>query len=167
LRTTFVILALAADTSLGQATDPLKSPGCVEALDALQAREAALLSAGTTHSAAARAPAALEPYRKRVARECLGKEDLVIERTPRPPITVSPVAQPPAAVPRARAVDPPPVQLPPLRTVTQCDPLRVLDERRRPPQPDRAVARRAARRVHRAKRRAHLSLGLRKAGRSP
>jgi hypothetical protein len=53
LRTTFVILALAADTSLGQATDPLKSPGCVEALDALQAREAALLSAGTTHSAAA------------------------------------------------------------------------------------------------------------------
>jgi hypothetical protein len=123
-RPTFVILVLAAGTSLAQGTDPLKSSECIEALEALQAREAALLSAGKTQAAPPRAPerAALEPYRKRVARECLGREDLVVERTPRPPIAVAPAAQPPAAAPPARSTLPPAVPLPPLRTVTQCDP---------------------------------------------
>ena len=118
------MLALAAGTTLAQGGDPLKSPACVDALDALQAREATLLSAA--RSPAGRAGSAeasdLAPYRKRVARECLGKEDPALERTPRVPIAVSPVVMPPPAIPRAREALPPPVELPPLRTLTQCDP---------------------------------------------
>jgi len=67
-------------------------------------------------------PATLAPYRKGVARECLGKEDPAPERTPRPPVAVAPVASPRPAIPPAPAALPPPVQIPPLRTVTQCDP---------------------------------------------
>ena len=41
-----MILALAATECLAQGTDPLTSPACVRALDALQAQEAAMLSSG-------------------------------------------------------------------------------------------------------------------------
>ena len=123
-----MILALAATECLAQGTDPLTSPACVRALDVLRAQEAAMLSSGRPPGAA-RAGAAelatLKPYRKRVAHECLGKEDAVLERPPRPPVVVAPVAVPPSAVPAKQgALSPPspPVQLPPLRTVTQCDP---------------------------------------------
>ena len=120
-----VILALAAGGALAQGGDPLKSPECVQALDALQAQEAALPSASRPQAArpgSAEGVAALAPYRKRVARECLGKEDPVLQRTPRPPVAVAPITLPPPAIPAARAAPLPPVALPPLRTVTQCDP---------------------------------------------
>ena len=124
LRRTFAILALAAGTSLAQGTDPLKSADCIQALDALQAQEAAMLAAGRPQAARVRPVelATLAPYRMRVARECLGKEDPAPERTPRPPIAVSPVTLPPSAIPPPRAALPQTVQTPPLRTVTQCDP---------------------------------------------
>jgi hypothetical protein len=123
-RRTFMLLALLVGSSPAQGTDPVRSPACVQALDTLQAQEAALVAAA---AAKAERPGAAElaglaPYRKRVARECLGKEDAVPERTARPPVAVAPVTGPPSAVPAARAAPPPPVQLPPLRTVTQCDP---------------------------------------------
>lgn len=126
-RLNFMILALAAGTCLAQGTDPLKSPECLQSLDALGVQEAAMRSSGRPQGARAGAVerAALEPYRKRVARECLGKEDPVLERTPRPPVAVAPVTSPSVVVPaRPGALPPqsPPVQLPPLRTVTQCDP---------------------------------------------
>ena len=123
-----MVLALAAGKCLAQSTDPLTSPACVRALDALQAQEAAMLSSGRPHGAAragAAELAALKPYRKRAAHECLGKEDPVLERSPRPPVVVAPVTLPPSAVPAKQGALPPPsppVQLPPLRTVTQCDP---------------------------------------------
>jgi hypothetical protein len=123
-----MILVLAAGKCLAQGTDPLTSPACVAALDALQAQEAAILSSGRPQGAAhagAAELAALTPYRKRVARECLGKEDPVLERRAQPPVVVAPVALPPSAVPAkqgALAPPSPPVQLPPFRTVTQCDP---------------------------------------------
>jgi len=119
------ILALVAGSALAQGADPLKSVECVHALDALQAQEAALPTASQTlaaRPASGEGVAALAPYRKRVARECLGKEDPALERTPRPPVAVPPVTLPPPAVPLARTAPPPPVALPPLRTVTQCDP---------------------------------------------
>lgn len=117
-------LVFVAGAASAQAADPLKSVECTQALDALQAREAAMRPAreprGAPSEAAARA--GLQPYRQRVARECLGKEDLAPERAPRAPIAVSPVTSPsPARLP-AREPMPPAVTLPPLRTVTQCDP---------------------------------------------
>ena len=122
-----MILALAAGTCLAQGTDPLKSPACVQALDALQAEEATMLSSGSPQGARAGAAelATLGPYRKRVARECLGKEDPLLERPPRPPVAVAPVTLPPSAMPAGPGALPPPsppVQLPRLRTLTQCDP---------------------------------------------
>lgn len=122
-----MILALAAGTCLAQGTDPLKSPACVQALDALQVQEAAMLSSGRPQEARAGAAdlSPLKPYRKRVARECLGKEDPVLERAPRPPVAVAPLMLPPSAVsakPGVLQSPPPPVQLSPLRTITQCDP---------------------------------------------
>ena len=123
-RPTCIILALAAGASLAQGTDPLKAPDCLQALDALQAQEAAMLSAVKPQGqrGGGAEMAALAPYRKRVARECLGKEDPALARSPRPPVAVSPVTLPPSAIPSAPAALPPPVQIPPLRTVTQCDP---------------------------------------------
>ena len=119
-----MILALAAGTSATHGADPLKSAECSRALDALQAQEAALLSRprpeATGTGAAERA--ALETYRKRAARECLGKDDPAPERTPRAPVIVAPVILPPSAVPPPPAAPRPPVQVPPPRTVTQCDP---------------------------------------------
>ena len=49
----------------------------------------------------------------------------MLERPPRPPVVVAPVTVPPSVVPAkqgALSAPSPPVQLPPLRTVTQCDP---------------------------------------------
>jgi hypothetical protein len=119
-----LFLTVASGATLAQGGDPLKSAECLQALDALQAREAALPSASPPAQARAGAAelAALAPYRKRVARECLGKEDPALERAPRVPISVSPVGSPPSAIPHAPAAVPPPVPIPPLRTVTQCDP---------------------------------------------
>jgi hypothetical protein len=124
-RLNVMLLALAAGASSAQGADPLKSPECVLALDALQAQETAMRSARTPEAvrpAGAAEIAALQPYRKRVALECLGKEDPAPARTARPPVAVAPVTLPPSAVPVRPAALPPPVALPPLRTVTQCDP---------------------------------------------
>ena len=123
-RLNFLILALAAGTSLAQGPDPLKSAECVRALDALQAREAAMIAAARDQGARAGGTelSALGPYRQRVARECLGKEDPAPERTARPPVAVSPVTLPPPAIPPAPSALPPPVQIPSMRTVTRCDP---------------------------------------------
>ena len=119
-----MILALAAGTSAAQGADPLKSTECGRALDALQAQEAAMLAVRSPQGAGTEAAerATLETHRKRAARECLGKEEPTPERTPQPPVVVSPVTLPPSAVPPPPAAPPPPVRVPPPRTVTQCDP---------------------------------------------
>jgi hypothetical protein len=162
-----LVLVLAASTCWGQGTDPLKSPGCVDALDALREQEATL-PASSAAPAARTGPAALaslEPYRKRVARECLGKEDAALERTARPPVAVAPVTLPPSAAPSrppALVPPPPPVALPRSGRSPNAT-LRLLDERRHPPEPHRAVARRAARGLYRSKRRAQLPIGAPKA----
>ena len=119
-----LILALAAGAGLAQGADPLKSSGCTEALAALQAQEAALLSARSTRdtSVATAERAALEGYRTRARRECLGREEPAAVRTPRQPVVVAPVTLPPSAVPAPPSPRPAPVAIPPLRTVTQCDP---------------------------------------------
>jgi hypothetical protein len=123
-----MILAFAVGKCPAQGSNPLTSPACVRALDALQAQEAAMLFSGRPQGASSAGPAelaALKPYRKHAAHECLDKEDPVLERQPRPPVVVAPVTLPPSAVPAKQGALPPPsppVQLPPLRTVTQCDP---------------------------------------------
>lgn len=125
-RPAFLLLALAAGPVLAAVDDPLKSAECVRALEAVQAQEGRMLAAprvGPAASGAAAAErAALDTLRRGASRDCLGKEDLAVERLPRAPISVPPVTSaPPAALPAPSAA-PPPVAIPPLRTVTQCDP---------------------------------------------
>lgn len=119
-----LILALAAGTSLAQGADPLKSAECTEALAALQARETAVLAARSPRDGGATAAerSGLETARTRARRECLGREEAAVVRTPRPPMAVAPVTLPPSAVPAPPAAPPPPVAISPPRTVTQCDP---------------------------------------------
>ena len=126
----FLTLALAAGTSLAQGADPLKSPECVRALEALRTQEATMPATPRRQGAGddSQALAAHEARRRRAAHDCLSSrldEPPQVVRSPTPPISVAPVA--PVALPSAAVVPvpgavPPPIQNPPLQTVTSHDP---------------------------------------------
>ena len=107
-RTLLRLLAVAAVLSppavAEQQGDPLKSPPCRAAVDALQVHEAEVRAARSTESPADRmrlrdATARLQAARKRAAQACLlGSGD------PPPPASVAP---PPVAVPAVRPPRPP------------------------------------------------------------
>ena len=162
----FIVLALAAGTCLAQGPDPLKSPACLQALDALQAQEAAMVSSART---ARRLSAAQQDgLRWSLTASALhanvsARKIRVAERTPRPPVAVAPVTRVAlgsacqarrlaaafATRPAAAVEDRHPMR-----------PVRVLDERRRPPESPGPAARRAAGGLHGARRRADLSIAM-------
>lgn len=119
MRYLLLAFCLAGSAAAAQGTDPLKSPECGEARDALeQARTAAEKDPGQS--------AQVEPLRKRAARICLGVTDDTQPsgRVAQPPQRVpGPVIRPPQRPPvfAAPALPPPPaIERPPV--VTSCDP---------------------------------------------
>jgi hypothetical protein len=128
----FMILALAAGTSLAQDADPLKSTECIQALEALQAQEAAMVGAAQRKDAGEQPGptplATFETLQRHAAQACLGSRldaPPSVQRLARPPIAVAPVTPPSAAsavVPHPPAAAPPQIQIPPVRTITVCDP---------------------------------------------
>ena len=69
--------------------------------------------------------ATLETLRRRAEHECLGHRrdaPLLVERLAQPPLAVAPVRPPSVMVPPVPAAVPPPIHIPPLRTITMCDP---------------------------------------------
>ncbi|HJV68607.1 hypothetical protein [Ideonella sp.] len=121
--------AMTADAELPAAPE---SVACRQALDALQAQETAALSAARSAPPSASAPgaaaSALQPWRERAARACLGgsRGSAAPARTAQPPVTVSPVT---AGRPLTAPVAPPvpaqpalPARSEPLLTVVGCDP---------------------------------------------
>ena len=131
----FMTLALGATVGSAQDADPLHSTACVQALDALQAQEAALAAAARQNEGAGERvePAmrsALQTLRRRAARDCLGSQldapPPVQQRLLQPPVSGASAAPPPATwhvTPPAAAAAPPPIRIPPLRTITACDPM--------------------------------------------
>lgn len=122
-----ITLALAAGTGLAQGADPLKSTECTQALDALQAQEAAMIAIDQRNDAGAQAEqlAALETLRRQAAHACLGSRldaPPRVERLARPPIAVAPVTPRSAMVAPVPATVPPPIRIPSLKTITACDP---------------------------------------------
>lgn len=122
----FITLALAAGGSLAQGADPLKSSECIQTLDALQAQEAAMVATAQHKDAGEQAEqlATLETLRRDAAHACLGSRldaPPRVERLARPPIAVAPVAPRAAVTPPVPAATPPPIRIPPLRTITICD----------------------------------------------
>jgi len=122
-------LAVVAGSSSAQSADPLKSTECVQALDALQAQEAAMTAAAQRKDAdePAQRLAAFEALQKRAAQACLGSRPDApppVHRFTQPPIAVAPVTPSAAGavMPPAPAAAPPPIQIPPLKTITLCDP---------------------------------------------
>ena len=122
-------LAFLLGASVAQAQDdPLHTPACRDALDAVRAQEAAASAAreadGTHRSAAL---GQLEAARQKAAHACLRSRP---DRPPpqgrlaQPPVSVPPSALPPAA-PRVTLTPPPPAAPPqaaPLVSITSCDP---------------------------------------------
>jgi hypothetical protein len=123
----FITLALAAGGSLAQSADPLKSSECTQALDAMQAQEAAMIAAAERKNAGEQAEpsATLETLRRQAAHACLGSPldaPPRVERLARPPIAVAPVAPRAAVAPPVPAAALPPIHIPQLKTITICDP---------------------------------------------
>lgn len=125
-----VILALAAGAGVAGEGDPLHSPECLRSLQALQAQEAAAIAARRAPAGEAARPrpgATLEKLQRQAAEACLGsRADAAppAQRAVQPPVSVRPDAPPAAAsarMPPVPAAAPPPVRIPPLRTVTACD----------------------------------------------
>jgi hypothetical protein len=128
-------MALCGSAVVAQANDNLESTECRQALEALQAQEAAVVAArrapGQSDGHYQRAPdSRLEKLRRRAALACLGgRVDLPVpaSRFAQPPIVVAPIAV-------ARPVPPPPLPIGPAgpllkpaaptpMVVTSCDPL--------------------------------------------
>ena len=117
------------------AGDPLRSAECMQALDSLQAQEAAAASPRASGAADGRAQrpadAALQASRRRAASACLASRPDVPPppgRMAEPPVAVPPIAPPPAAVPRPAApvsrIEPPGPLLKPADKptfITTCD----------------------------------------------
>ena len=122
-----IALALAAGACLAEGADPLKSAECVQALDALEAQEAAMMATAQRKDAGEQAQllATLETLRRQAAHACLGSRldaPPRVERLARPPIAVAPVAPLSTVTPPVPAAAPPPLHIPPLKTITACDP---------------------------------------------
>jgi hypothetical protein len=126
-------VALATATAVAQEGDPLRSPECIRAVDALQAQEAALaarVEAQVDDAEQQATRAELNRLRQRAAHACLkGRADppLPPARMAQPPVAVPPVQTPPPPV--LRSAQPPalppsrPLAAPsPLLSVTSCDP---------------------------------------------
>lgn len=126
----FVALGmLVAAAAAAQPADPLQSPPCRAALDALRAREdaaSAAAAAGRPHVP----DAALQAQRRAAARACLGgRADAppAPARLAQPPLAVPPVpplpaARPPAPTPlRIEPMQPSPRQFAPPPSITSCD----------------------------------------------
>lgn len=117
-----LVLACVAG-ALAQAADPLHSPECLAARDALdRAQEDAAAHPTQSHPALAGA-------REDARLACLGRESGTAQRVgaPEPPIAVPPPVIEPPAPPRAvvaplRTPPPSPVQLSPPAAITACDP---------------------------------------------
>lgn len=128
-----VILVFVAGTSVAQDADPLKSTACVRALEALQAQETALTAAARYEGSAEQAErpllASLETLRRQAARACLGsRQDAPppVQQLSRPPVALAPATTASAGwlvLPSVPAAAPPPIPIPPLRTITACDPM--------------------------------------------
>jgi hypothetical protein len=116
----FVAIALTGASVAGQDSDPTRSAACRDALDALQAAEAA-------SAPPASAKARLQPLRQRAAKECLGGTRAgppPSQRGARAPISVAPVTIVSPAVPRALPPLPevtPPRPIGPPTVVLRCD----------------------------------------------
>lgn len=128
-------LCCAAVAAWAQAPDASASPACQQALSALQAEEASVLSSRSGGAAAAPsstdtavATARLQPWRDRAARACLGATGNTYAppaRTVREPVSVPPVTlgppvkmPPPPTTPAAPAA---PTRTEPLTTILGCD----------------------------------------------
>jgi hypothetical protein len=111
-----LLLAAAPLAAAAPGADPLKSPACGQAVDALvQARSAAEQDA--------RLSSRVEPLRQRAARVCLGVTENTQPsgRLAQPPQRVPPPAIEPPRPPVTAAAPPPPaIERPPV--VTSCDP---------------------------------------------
>jgi hypothetical protein len=128
----FMTLALVAVAGAAADADPLKSTACTQALDALQAQEAAL-SAAARHKGAGEGAersmlATLETLQRQAAHACLGSRldaPPPVQRAAQPPVVLAPAPPSPAAwavLPPAASAVPPPIRIPPLQTITACDP---------------------------------------------
>lgn len=122
-----VVAGWATMTAVAQVPAAPDSQACRQALDALQAQESAALASARGASAPGAGAAALQPWRERAARACLGAGPRTVTpaRTAQPPVTVPPVtAGRPLTAPIA---PPPPTPSPPatrsdtLLTVVACD----------------------------------------------
>jgi len=119
-------LAFAAPPGDAQRDDPMKSPECRRAMDALQAQEAKALADRPASGAATSRDISsqLETTRRQAARACLGSDAPAMSLhvgpppAPAPSVTPRPPARPPAPIA-------PPVRLPdaskPPSVVTACD----------------------------------------------
>jgi hypothetical protein len=122
-----LLVALFAAAAAAQSTDPLQSPQCLAALDALQAREAASSTAAAGAGRASAPDAALQAQRRVTARACLGGRadpPPAPARFAQPPLAVPPVQAARPAAPatlRIEPVRPSPRQLAPPPSVTSCD----------------------------------------------
>lgn len=124
-------LAAAAATASAAATsaDPLRSPACIRALDALQAQEAVALPSRPASGRAHPPDLKLQAARRDAAVACLrSRDDPPAIRQPyvQPPITAQPQPQPTPRSPRALALPREPMR--PLvrpidrpRFITTCD----------------------------------------------
>lgn len=122
--------------ALAQASGP-DSVACRQALDALQAEESAALAAARSAPPSASAPGAtataLQPWRDRAARACLGGNSggnsnrvaATPGRRAQPPVTVPPVTTGPPvtlpAPPAAPSVPSVPARSEPMLTIAGCD----------------------------------------------
>lgn len=116
----FALAAVAAHAQ--QAADPLRSPDCIAAREAL---------ADAQHAAAQHREGSREKLasaRERARLSCLGRESGTAQRVgaPEPAIVVPPPVLEPPAPPRPVAVipppPPPPLQIPRPAAITACDP---------------------------------------------
>jgi hypothetical protein len=127
--TILVFCATANAANAAKVGDPLKSPECLAALDALQALETTMAPKPSASSvrepAASRQETKLETARRAAAHACLGvREDAPPPRRAENPPVVVP-ARPAPALPSppapATAATLPPIVIPPTKTVTACD----------------------------------------------
>lgn len=133
LALTFMTLALALTAVVAEDADPLQSTACIQALEALQAQEAVASPAAARKGAGKQSGppmlATLETLRRQAARACLGSRldaPPPVQRFAQPPVAVAPATPAPAAwavIPPLPAAFPPPMRMPPLKTVTACDPM--------------------------------------------
>ena len=132
LRLLVATVAIMSGTGAAQG-DPLRSSECLLALRELEVQEAAA-AAAVRRQAAGEPPgrpaaALLDPLRRHAAQACLASRPdspPPARRLAQHPVSVAPVATPPAArttTPPAGQVAQPTVRIPPLVSLTGCDPM--------------------------------------------